>query len=74
MSSVGDLERERVGEDRSEFCVNRIFNTRSVMKIKALRLCVFARKHYFGQSQWVKNNAFTNALALPVFALAFPPD
>ncbi|MCB0610835.1 MAG: hypothetical protein KDD12_24145, partial [Lewinella sp.] len=24
--------------DRSEFCVNRIFNTRSVMKIKALRL------------------------------------
>ena len=36
--------------DRSEFCVNRIFSTRSVLKIKTLRLCVLARKHYFEQS------------------------
>ena len=35
---------------RSEFCVNRIFSTLRVLKIKTLRLCVLARKHYFEQS------------------------
>ncbi len=54
---------------RSVFCVNRIYNTRSVMKIKSLRLCVFARQHSFEQPFVKPKHRLTPHLPLTTYHL-----